>query len=235
MNQPQAANLEEVCRMRKGNKASVLAAMVLAPFVLAGCGDNVTLFNPSFINTTRGGVVPLVPKPESQFILVQCINRTPNPVQFILTIEREDVTDSGGDGEPLIPQLVSETRLLDTFPEGLNNSTGILFNCPVVRVGLGENLNFPDDFPGLLIGQPGTDVIIQGFGVPGGVNPLDSRAGNFQCGDTLIFEVITSTGVPGNVSVGTFLLAADTQPVDYSGPDTFVNARELLETARSSE
>lgn len=225
--------------MQKIGKTLVLGTMVLAPTVVVGCGSNVSFLNPSFVNTVQGGVVPLTPLPESQFILVQCVNRTQNPIQFILTIEREETvsgdTVDGTDGEVAPPQLVAETRFLDTFPEGQNSTIGILFECPVVRVGLGANLNFPEDDPGLFIGQPGDVAIIQGFGVPGRVNPLDARAGNFECGDTLIFEVITSTGIPGNVSVGTYVLPWDTQPTEYSGPNTFVNTRQLLDSVQDQE
>ncbi len=191
-----------------------------------GCGENARLLNPSFINYTQGGVIPLAPRQASGFNLIRLVNLTDNPIQFIVTVERNVVVEEGGE---TTMQLQTQTYQLDTFPNGLTNEVGLLVDCGSVRVGLGENLNFPADEPGLFIGiGAGTDEIITGFGVPARVNPLDARAGNYRCGDTLIFQATTQVGVPGNVVVKSYVLPGDSQPTEYSGPDTFVNARSLL-------
>jgi hypothetical protein len=213
--------------MSRTRAALIIALLTAAAGWTGGCGENATLFNPSFINYTQGGVVPLTPGQPSFFNLIRLVNLTGNPVQFIVTVERVPVPE---EGEEPTGQLAAETFLLDTFPNGLTNEVGLLINCGAVRVGLGENLNFPEDEPGLFIGvDTDTNQIINGFGVPARVNPLDARAGNFRCGDTLIFQATTQVGVPGNVQVTSYVLPAAGQPTEYSGPDTFNNARSLLE------
>ena len=94
-------------------------------------------------------------------------------------------------------------------------------------MGLGENIDFPGTEPGLYIGAvPGEQ---EGFGVPGSVNPLSAAAGNYECGDTLIFDAAIRSGTVGNTRVTTFVLDADEQPTEVSGPDTFNNARTVIE------
>lgn len=221
--------------MRGVCKQLFLAALAVGATAAGGCGENATFLNPAFVNYSQGGVIPLTPGAASSFVLVRLVNRTDSAIEFILTVEREAVADplsdlgQVGDADEAEVRYEQETFRLSTFPGGLTNEVGILLQCPLVRVGLGENLNFPTQDPGLYIGVDDGGQIVQGFGVPGGVNPLDSRAGNFTCGDTLIFEVTEQTGVPGNVKVKTFVLQASTQPDTFTGPDTFNNARTLLE------
>ncbi|MBN1511320.1 MAG: hypothetical protein JXB13_04845 [Phycisphaerae bacterium] len=193
----------------------------------AGCGENATFLNSSFINYTQGGVIPLAPGQASGFNLIRLVNQTDNPIQFIVTVERYVIVEEGGEETA---QVQTQTYQLDTYPNGLTNEVGLLVDCGSVRIGLGENLNFPEDEPGLFIGvDAGTDEIITGFGVPARVNPLDARAGNYSCGDTLIFQATTQVGVPGNIAVKSYVLLGATQPTEYSGPDTFNNARSLLD------
>ncbi|UCG17147.1 MAG: hypothetical protein JSV19_03770 [Phycisphaerales bacterium] len=223
--------------MRAVSKKLFLAVLATGVLTAGGCGEDATFLNPAFVNYSQGGVIPLTPGAASSFVLVRLVNRTDNAIEFILTVEREAIVDPaedvGGlsDVDEAEVRYEQETFRLSTFPGGLTNEIGILLQCPVVRVGLGENLNFPTQDPGLYIGVGDlySGQIVQGFGVPAGVNPLDSRVGNFACGDTLIFEVTEQTGVPGNVQVKTFVLPAATQPDTYTGPDTFNNARILLE------
>ncbi|HUU81985.1 MAG TPA: hypothetical protein VM243_00655, partial [Phycisphaerae bacterium] len=59
--------------------------------------------------------------------------------------------------------------------------------------------------------------------------PLDSPAGNFGCGDTLVFRAIESSSSVGNVKVQTFVLPAASQPTEFLGPHTFNNVRIFLE------
>jgi hypothetical protein len=210
--------------------ATVATLMLL----VIGCSGE-AWFSPSFLNLLGGSVVPLTPGAATDFVLVRCVNRTANPIEFIVTLEREVVSDAdvgesdaGGEQADAPAQLEAKTFELQTFPGGAANEIGILLDCPVTRVGLGEDLNFPTEEPGLFIGTT-EDQLIQGYGVPGNVYPLDARVGNFACGDTLIFEVATALGVPGNVRVTTYVLAAADQPDTFSGPDTFGNARVFLE------
>ncbi len=190
-----------------------------------GCGENARLLNPSFINYTSGGIVPLTPGPNSGFVLVRAINTTPLNIRFVVTAEHP--SQIVGTNGVITTQIVPETVRLQTFPQASANEMGILFNCPVSRVGLGENIDFPSTQPGLFLGAvPGG---VEGFGVPGSVNPLDADAGNFSCGDTLIFQASPENGRVGNVRVDSFVLSAADQPAQVSGPDTFNNARTVIE------
>ena len=209
--------------MRRGVQFAGVALAVAG--ALCGCGENATLFNPAFINYAVGGIVPLVPGSDSGFILVRVVNNTPENIRFVVTAQREtEITDE--DGVTNI-ETTDETVRLQTFPAAQANEVGILYDCPVARVGLGENIDFPGTEPGLYIGAvPGEQ---EGFGVPGFVNPLSEAAGNFECGDTLIFDAATRSGTVGNTRVTTFVLDADEQPTEVSGPDTFNNARTVIE------
>jgi len=209
-----------------------LAAGVAGVLATGGCGESATVLNPAFVNYTRGGVVPLTPGEPSSFVLVRAVNRTQNPIEFIVTVEREVVVDSSADDAGTT--IETSTFRLQTFPGGLTSEIGILLDCPTLRVGLGENLDFPLEEPGLFIGTTAGDIVT-GYGVPGGVYPLDTLAGNYVCGDTLVFEARVEVGVPGNVRVFSFVLPAATQPTTFSGPDTFNNSRILLEREYAGE
>ncbi len=70
-----------------------------------------------------------------------------------------------------------------------------------------------------------------GFGVSAAnLNPLQLFAGNFNCGDTIIFRAFRSTGLAGGVSLQSFLLPGSEQPSVFGGPSTFLNYAELLES-----
>lgn len=194
--------------------------------LLLGCGDPTLVLNPSFVNFTVGGVVPLTPGESTGFVLIRTVNQTNLPIEFLVTIEREAVDTTGDGAEPTIER---ESFRLRTFPDGLTSEVGILLDCPILRVGLGENLDFPNDEPGLFIITTQQQGVSSGFGVPSGINPLDSRFGNFACGDTIIFEAIEKRDVAGNVAVNAFVLSGADQPQDFSGPDTFNNARSLVD------
>ena len=188
-----------------------------------GCGQNATLLNPAFVNFAVGGIVPLAPTSASGFVLVRVVNNTAANIRFVVTAERSvEVTDENG---VVTVELQKETRRIQTFPVQLANDVGILFDCPVDRVGLGEEIDFPATEPALFVGAiPGQS---EGFGVPGNVNPLDAGAGNFVCGDTLIFQAFVSAGTVGNVSVDTFRIQGAEQA--DTGINTFVNARSAID------
>ncbi len=203
----------------------VRVALAVTVWSCAGCGENAMLLNPSFVNYAVGGIVPLTPGASSGFILVRVSNGTPNNIRFVVTAERKtQVIDENG---LETTETSYETVRLQTYPASLANDVGILFDCPVTRVGLGENIDFPDTEAGLYIDAvPGE---AEGFGVPGFVNPLSAEAGNFSCGDTIIFEARVKTGAVGSVEVTAFVLSAAERPTEVSGPDTFNNARTVIE------
>ena len=196
-----------------------------------GCSQNAQWFSDTFRNFASGNVVPLTPGVPSQLILVRLVNDTDTlPIEFVVTAERQVlVTDDQGNS---VVETTKETVRLQTFPFESVNESGTLFDCPVTRIGLGENLDRPSTEPGLFI-QEGFDEfgagITAGDGVPANVNPLNSLAGNFGCGDTIIFRVIESLGEVGNVKVQAFVLPWVSQPTEISGSHTFNNVRNFLE------
>lgn len=199
-----------------------------------GCGG---AFNPSFINSFVGGVVPVTPGPEAAFVFVRAINETGQNAEFVVTIERNlVVTDE--DGVPLlddngfaVTRPFRETKRLATSPDAPANELGVLFPCktsPVNIVGLGESL-LPTD-TAVFVGGGGTGGPL-GTGVPAGtVNPLLRESGDFACGDTIIFRVLRQPGVTGNASIGAFLLRGSQQPSVFGGPNTFVNLERFVES-----
>ncbi len=203
--------------------------------ICAGCGNGI--FNPAFVNTFSGGVFPLTPGPGADFVLVRVVNETSQVAEFTVTIER-DVIEVDDDGNPLvdddgnlITRPLRETKRLTTTNVSPANELGVLFDCstsPINIVGLGENL-LPTD-AAVFIGGGGTGGMV-GFGIPAStVNPLSRAAGNFGCGDTIIFRAILSTGVTGGVRIESFRLPGSTQPSNFSGPSTFVNLQAFLES-----
>jgi hypothetical protein len=215
-------------------RPSIAAGMMMAVVGAGGCGtrflEDPTLYlNPSFVNYSVGGVVPLAPGSASGFVLVRTVNNTALPIEFVVTVESLGMVTTNG-----VADVVTQSYRLQTFAGGLVNDISLLVNCPVLRVGLGEDLDFPFDVPGLFVGTVNQQVIT-GFGVPGNVNPLDSSAGNFSCGDTLIFEANPRAGAVGNLVVNSYVLSAAGQPATFSGPDTFNNARSLLELYSTTE
>jgi hypothetical protein len=202
---------------------------VAASLLVVSCGDNARLFSDEFRNFVRGDVVPLTPGEPSQFVLVRLVNDTPDAIEFVVTAERQVlITDEQGVG---VIESTTETVRLRTLPLATANEVGALFDCPVTRIGLGEDLNQPFSEPGLFVLEGGGENLgVQaGFGVPSNVPPLDSPAGNFGCGDTIVFRVIESRLDVGNIKVQPFVLPAASQPEAFLGPHTFNNARIFLE------
>lgn len=204
--------------------------------LIAGCGS-VSIFSPGVVNTLVGGQVPVTPGPSAAFVMVRCVNETGQPVEFIVTIQRSVlVLDEDGDYQTdeegnFITRPERETVRLTTAAEGMASEMGVLFACgesPVTHVGLGENL-LPTD-AAIFVGGAGA-AGAAGFGVvAGGLNPLQFEAGNFNCGDTIIFRAFRSTGVAGGVTLQSFLLPGINQPSIFSGPSTFANLEAFLES-----
>jgi hypothetical protein len=195
---------------------------------LLGC--NPTLyFNPSFLNQATGEVFPLAPGDRSDFIMIRVNNTTTVPIEFLITAERRVESDAGSDVFP----VESESYRLLTQPSQQANDLGILLDCPVYRIGLGENLDRPFTEPGLFVGA--TAVGAGGFGIPGNVNPLNSESGNFDCGDTIVFQASEAVGTAGGVVASTFVLDDEELPDQSIFLDTFVNARSFLEESRVPE
>lgn len=197
----------------------------------------VSFFNPALINTLSGGQVPVTPGPEAAFVLVRVINVTNQVVEFIVTIERDVlvVDDAGNyqqdDQGNFITRPERETVRLITNATGQGTELGVLFPCgvsPVTMVGLGEGL-LPTD-AAIFVGGGGTGGV-SGFGVAAGnLNPLQLAVGDFNCGDTVIFQAFVQSGVPGGVALQVFLLPGSEQPSIFRGPDTFVNLANFLES-----
>ena len=213
--------------MHRCLRDAALLAMVL---LLAGCGENASLFSDSFRNYVSGNVVPLTPGEPSQFVLVRLVNNTRDAIEFVVTAERQyQVQDANGN--PVIT-TDTETVRLRTFPVETASEVGALIDCPVTRIGLGEDINRPGSDPGLFImedADPNNLNLAQGFGVPSNIYPLDSRAGNFVCGDTVVYRVIESERGVANLKVEPFVLHWVDQPTEFTGPHTFNNARIFLE------
>jgi hypothetical protein len=211
--------------------------------VLTGaCSGGATFLNPAFLNTIAGGQVPVTPGPSAAFVLVRVLNETDQLVEFIVTIEREVlVVDENGnfqvdDDGNFVTRPQRRTVQLTTNPAGLATDVGVLFPCgesPVTIVGLGEDL-LPTD-AAVFVGGEGAGGA-SGFGVPAGnLNPLRLDVGNFNCGDTVIFQAFTSTGVAGGIGLQAFLLPGAEQPSVFSGPNTFLNLEEFVQAQTQEE
>ena len=61
------------------------------------------------------------------------------------------------------------------------------------------------------------------------------EVGNFNCGDTIIFQAFVSSGVAGGVSLVSYLLPGSEQPDIFSSPDTFVNLEQYIESQVSED
>jgi hypothetical protein len=204
-----------------------------------GCGG---FINDALLNTVVGGVVPKTPGPVAPFILVRASNRTAQNIDFIVTAEIERlVRDNEGnfvvdDDGNFVTTPERRTVRLSTFPGGNSSEVGVLFDCslePITFIGLGENL-LPTD-AAVFVGGAGPGGA-GGFGVTADrVNPLSLAAGNYDCGDTIIFEAFQALGVPGGVALQAFLLPGSEQPGSFSGPSTFVNLANFLASQRVSE
>ena len=212
-------------------------AALASALSLAGCGGVAGILNSAFVNTLSGGEVPHTPGPGAAFVFVRCVNDTDQPVEFIVTIQRDAlVLDADGnfqvdeDGDFVVtPER--ETVRLTTLPTGLARELGTLFPCgqsPVTHVGLGESL-LPSD-AAVFVGGGGVGGL-GGFGVPAGdLTPLQLSEPNFNCGDTIIFRAFRATGVAGGVALRSYLLPGSEQPSVFRGPSTFVNLEQFLES-----
>lgn len=206
-----------------------------ASLMLGGCG----LFESSFVNTFSGGVFPRTPGPNAAFVLVLGDNETDQTIEFIITIERNilDLDDDGAaqidENGFLVTEPFRETVRLCTEPGGGARRLGTLFACgesPVTLVGLGENL-LPTDRHVLVGGNCETSAPGSGVTVPT-LNPLEISVGNFNCGDTVIFQALRNSSVAGGVSVRVLLQPGSEQPSVFSGPNTFANLSAFLEAQR---
>lgn len=216
---------------------SVLGGILIVTAVSAGCGGGLAFLNPAFVNSRVGGVVPQTPGPSADFVLVRVVNSTGLSLEFIVTIDR-DIVDIDDEGNPirdedgnLVTVPARQSVSLLTSETGDAAESGVLFECAnsrITRVGLGENL-LPTD--AAVFANSGGAGGQQGFGVPAGdLNPLELDVGNFNCGDTITFRAITQVGQPGGIGLESFLLPGFEQPSDFTGPSTFVNYQQFLET-----
>ena len=154
-------------------------AVCLGLFALLAVGcNNAMIFNPAFINQGSGEFFPLAPAERTDFILVRGNNSTTVPLEFLITVER--IVDSGNDDGTT--EIAKESYRIFTPSDARANDMGILVDCPVYRIGLGENLDRPQTEPGVFVNA--TAAGVGGLGVPANVNPLNIEAGNFTCGDT---------------------------------------------------
>lgn len=203
-------------------KYALLAAAPILAVLWFGCNGTL-FFNPAFVNSTTGEIFPLTPGDRAGFVLVRGNNTTQSSIEFVVTAERLEPDPD----DPDVLNPVRETFRLLTQPTAQANDLGVLLNCPVSRVGLGENLDRPQTEPGLFVGA--TAVGAGGFGVPPNINPLSIDIGNFDCGDTIVYQASEAGGAVGGVIVASFVLNDDSQPAVPTGIDTFVNTRALLE------
>lgn len=201
---------------------SIIAMALLTASLLCGCNAQL-LLNPSFVNRATGEVFPLVPGAQNGFVLVRVTNASSQPIEFVVTAERLVVSED----DPTVFTVVPQTFRLLTQTTQPANDLGVLIECPVARVGLGENLDRPTTEPGMFVGA--TAVGAGGFGVPANVNPLSAAAGNFTCGDTLVFQAREAAGTAGGVVAASFVLSAAAFSGEITGIDTFGNARSFLE------
>ena len=215
--------------------------LVAAALCFSGCGDSVSFFNPAFLNTFMGGQVPVTPGPGAAFVFVRCINETNQVVKFLVVAERAipELDEDGNyrieDGE-FVTRIEREGAEVCTVPNSQGREAGVVFSCsesPVVRVGLGENLLTTD--PAVAVGGDCSGGA-EGFGVVAGdLTPLSLEAGNFNCGDTVIFRAFESSTVAGGVALQSYLLPGSPQPSIFSGPDTFVNLENFIESQVSED
>lgn len=214
-----------------------LTGTMLSVCVLAAACDNFNPLNPAFTQTFIGGQVPVTPGPGADFILVRGQNDTGDFAEYIVTIEREvfERDDDGNvqldeNGQPITRSERNTISLL-TSSDAPANDQGVLFSCaesPINIIGLGENL-LADD----------TQLVSGGAGAGGAggvgirdptLTPLSRAAGNFACGDTIIFRAIRSTSVAGGIKIDAFRLAGFDQPSLFNGPSTFVNYQDFIES-----
>ncbi len=203
-------------------------SVVLLVATMVGCNASL-LLNPSFINQQTGEVFPLVPGDRTGFVLVRANNTSGVPIEFVITAERRLPSEEDPSGFT----IEQHTFRILTQPQQTANDLGILIECPVFRLGLGEDLDRPTTEPGLFVNA--TAVGAGGFGVPSNVNPLNSDSANFDCGDTVVFQAFQAANTAGGVAAASFVLDDEGFSGDIVGLDTFGNARALLEEQRIIE
>lgn len=205
-----------------------LPLLMLMASAMVGCNASL-LLNPSFLNQQTGEVFPLVPGDRTGFILVRANNASSASIEFVVTAERRLPSDDDPSGFTIEKQTY---RLL-TQPQQAANDLGVLIECPIFRLGLGEDLDRPNTEPGLFVNA--TAVGAGGFGVPSNVNPLNSDSTNFDCGDTVVFQAREAPNTAGGIVAASFVLDDEGFSGDIIGLDTFGNARALLEEQRITE
>jgi hypothetical protein len=205
----------------KAKSLRVIAVVLTLGVGLVGCSGT-AIFNPALINQQDGSIFPLAPQERNAFVLVRVNNSTNQAIEFRVTVEREVLDPDNPD----LTNVEQQSFNLFTPPATRANDLGVLVNCPIVRVGLGENLDQPLTSAGMFVGAQAVGV--GGIGVPAGVNPLDTRVGNFACGDTVIFQAVALPGSPGGVAALAYVLDADSQADEITGLDTFANARSFI-------
>lgn len=205
-----------------------LPLLMLMASAIVGCNASL-LLNPSFLNQQTGEVFPLVPGDRTGFILVRANNASSASIEFVVTAERRLPSDDDPSGFTIEKQTY---RLL-TQPQQAANDLGVLIECPIFRLGLGEDLDRPNTEPGLFVNA--TAVGAGGFGVPSNVNPLNSDSTNFDCGDTVVFQAREAPNTAGGIVAASFVLDDEGFSGDIIGLDTFGNARALLEEQRITE
>ncbi len=206
----------------RSSKTACICLVALASAAIS-C-NNSMIFNPAFINQQTGEYFPLVPQERTGFILVRGNNATTeSAIEFLITVERQVAS------ETIEGAVDIETESVRLFAPAAAraNDVGILIDCPAYRIGLGENLDRPTTEPGIYVDAEAVGV--GGLGVPANVNPLSSDAGNFECGDTIIFQAIEAANTVGGVKVNAYVLKGDQFSEDIIGIDTFANARSLIE------
>jgi len=199
--------------------------------LLLGCSPTLWL-NPSYVNQATGEVYPLTPGDRTSFVLIRARNTTSAAVEFLVTTERREVDPDDPDANV----IVRDTYELLTQTASPANDLGVLVECTgLYRIGLGEDLDRPTTSAGLYLGTESGSY--SGYGVPGNVNPLnaDPPYYNFDCGDTVIFQVSESSSTAGGVVASAYVLDDEGQPDTVIGLDTFANARAFLEEQQPEE
>lgn len=211
--------------------------VIATALLIGGCTGVSGFFSPQFTNTFIGGVFPVTPGPVAPFILVRVLNETGQTAEFVVTHEQRVIErDEDGNflfddsGNP-ITSIVRKTSRLTTFPISPANDVGILLDCsqfPITRIGLGESLSSTDSAVFIAGGGPAGTT---GFGITAGdLNPLLLEEGNFNCGDTVIFQAFQSVNAAGGVGLLSFVLPDAGQPGVFGGPSTFENFQAVQES-----
>jgi hypothetical protein len=169
-------------------------------FSLTGC------LNPELVNNATGNsLFPTAPGGEP-FVLVRIVNRTD------ARIDTELVIDKGG----------AAPQVLTPFIQG-KQEFGILFEAPVLRVGIGD-LDGNAFLPSSVASFPdGTNVSF-----PYGHGPL-VMGEHYNVGDSIIFVFYQDARAEKTVKVSIGTEDGSTQDGNTFRADTFTTIRQLLE------